>query len=89
MTELYWAYKQTRSLAAVDLIPSASVWTAYSAGPVDFFAGAGATARIPDPVERYIASQRMGSDFVGNPELRPTRNIRKPTPVSPGARGDS
>jgi iron complex outermembrane recepter protein len=41
---------------------------------VELFAGAGSTVRIPDPVERYIASQRMGSDFVGNPGLRPTRN---------------
>jgi iron complex outermembrane receptor protein len=74
MTTLYWAYKQTRSLATTDVMPSASLWTSYSKGPVEFFLGAGSTVRIPDPVERYIASQRMGSDFVGNPELRPTRN---------------
>jgi iron complex outermembrane receptor protein len=74
MTELYWAYKQTRSLATTDLVPSASLWMSYPKGPVEFFAGAGSTVRIPDPVERYIASQRMGSDFVGNPDLQPTRN---------------
>lgn len=79
MAQLYWDYKQTRSLAATDVMPSASLWTAYSAGPLEFFAGVGSTSRIPDPVERYVASQRMGSDFVGNPGLRPTRNTEADT----------
>ena len=73
-TNLYWQYHRTRSLSTSDVMPSASLWAAYSRGAVEFFAGAGHTARIPDPVERYIAFQRMGSDWVGNPSLRPTRN---------------
>jgi iron complex outermembrane receptor protein len=72
--DLFWAYKQTRSRATSDLMPSGSVRAAYSAGPLELFAGAGSTARVPDPVERYVASARMGSDFVGDPNLRPTRN---------------
>jgi iron complex outermembrane receptor protein len=74
VTDLYWAYKATRSTGTYDLMPSASLWAAYTRGRFDFFAGAGHTARIPDPVERYMSFARMGSDWVGNPELRPTRN---------------
>ncbi|MDE2341620.1 MAG: TonB-dependent receptor, partial [Alphaproteobacteria bacterium] len=73
-TDLYWAYKGTRSKSTSDVMPSASIWAGYTRGPVEFFLGAGHTARIPDPVERYISFQRMGTDWVGNPALRPTRN---------------
>ncbi len=73
-TDLYWAYKATRSTSATDLMPSASLWAGYTRGSVEFFLGAGHTARIPDPMERYVSFQRMGSDWVGNPGLRPTRN---------------
>jgi iron complex outermembrane receptor protein len=73
-TELFWAYKATRSKNATDVMPSASLWAGYTIGAFELFAGAGHTARIPDPSERYMSFQRMGSDWVGNPDLRPTRN---------------
>jgi iron complex outermembrane recepter protein len=83
---LYWAYKQTRSLSASDWMPSASLWTAYTAGRLELFAGVGSTVRVPDPVERYVASKRMGSDFVGNPDLRPSRNTETDAGVTWRAR---
>lgn len=73
-TDLYWKYQRTQARAASDVMPSARLWAAYSVGEVQFFAGGGHTARIPDAVERYMAFRRMGSDWVGNPDLRPTRN---------------
>jgi len=36
--------------------------------------GVGHTVRVPDARERYFALKRMGSDWVGNPELNPSRN---------------
>jgi iron complex outermembrane receptor protein len=36
--------------------------------------GVGHTVRVPDARERYFALQRKGSDWVGNPELKPSRN---------------
>ena len=74
-TDLYWAYKGTRSREARDANPSGSVSLSWSpAGWAEVFAGAARTARLPDPQERYFALRRSGFDWVGNPELRPTRN---------------
>jgi iron complex outermembrane receptor protein len=74
-SDLYWAYRGTRSLEAADTNPSAKASVAYSL-PRGFevFAGAGRTARLPDAHERYFGLRRMGSDWVGNPLLRPVRN---------------
>ncbi len=42
------------------------------------FFGIGHGVRVPDPIERYFALKKMGDmmkpDWVGNPELRPTKN---------------
>ena len=74
-TDLYWAYKNTRDRAATDLSPSGSAWLAYSLpANLELFAGSGSAARVPDPRERFIALRRMGTDWVGNPKLRPVRN---------------
>jgi iron complex outermembrane receptor protein len=75
VTSLYWAYQGTTDLAATDIHPSASLWIAYPLRDgLDVFAGAGHTVRFPDPQERYFSLKRMGSDWVGNPALRPVRN---------------
>ncbi len=75
VTELFWAYKGTRSMSATDTNPSASFQLAYRL-PRGFevFTGVGRTARVPDPQERYFALRRMGTDWVGNPDLQPVRN---------------
>jgi len=74
-TDLYWAYKSTRSLSRRDTNPSGHVWAAYTLGHgFELFGGVGHTVRVPDPQERYFAFKRMGNDFVGDPNLNPTRN---------------
>jgi iron complex outermembrane receptor protein len=74
-TDLFWAYKGTRSLEAVDVEPSANATVAYNlTSRVEVFFGAGRSVRVPDPQERYFGLRRMGNDWVGNPELKPVRN---------------
>jgi len=34
----------------------------------------GHAARVPEATERYLALKRMGTDWVGNPDLVPSRN---------------
>ena len=73
--ELYWAYKGETNRSHTDWAPSANVRMVYMApAGFQFFAGVGHTARVPDPQERYFALKRSGSDWVGDPGLRPTRN---------------
>ncbi len=74
-TDLYFAYNSTRATSGADTLPSASVrlrWAASSAMTVS--AGLGHTARVPDPSERYFALKRAGSDWVGDPNLKPVLN---------------
>lgn len=73
--DLYWAYKGATALSSRDTSPSGAVRLAYSL-PRGFevFTGLGHTARLPDPQERYFALKRSGSDWVGNPNLRPVEN---------------
>ena len=74
-TNLFWAYQDTSAKSATDLNPSASLWVTYALPKgLELFGGAGSTVRLPDPEERYFALRRMGSDWVGNPDLVPTRN---------------
>jgi iron complex outermembrane receptor protein len=62
-------------MSATDTNPSASFQIAYRLpSGFEVFAGAGRTARVPDPQERYFALRRMGTDWVGNPDLQPVRN---------------
>jgi iron complex outermembrane receptor protein len=75
VADLFWAYKGTRSVSATDTNPSASFQAGYRLPRgIELFAGVGRTARVPDPQERYFALKRMGTDWVGNPGLRPVRN---------------
>jgi iron complex outermembrane receptor protein len=74
-TDLAFAYLGTRSLSARDHLPSGKLRVAWR--PVDTLQlslAVGHTARVPEPSERYFALQRMGSDWVGDPELEPSRN---------------
>ena len=74
-TDLYYAYHSTRSIKADDAFPSGHVRLTYSPSTsVELAIGLGHTVRIPDARERYFALKRAGSDWVGNPDLDPSRN---------------
>jgi iron complex outermembrane recepter protein len=74
-SDLYWAYKGTMPRPRSDTNPAGYVQLAYALGKhVEVFGGVGHTARLPDAQERYLNLKRMGSDWVGNPDLQPTRN---------------
>ncbi|HUL79246.1 MAG TPA: TonB-dependent receptor [Vicinamibacteria bacterium] len=71
---LYEAYQGTRSLTGTDTLPAGKVRLAWRRGAVEIAGGVGHAARAPEANERYLALRRMGTDWVGNPELRPSRN---------------
>jgi iron complex outermembrane receptor protein len=74
-TNLYFAYNSTRSNSANDTLPSAQARLSYLLPTGwEFQVGVGHTERVPDARERYFALQRKGSDWVGNPDLKPSRN---------------
>jgi iron complex outermembrane receptor protein len=73
-TALYEAYQGTASLTATDTLPAAKVRLAWRRGAWEISAGAGHAARVPEANERYLALRRMGTDWVGNPDLEPSRN---------------
>jgi iron complex outermembrane receptor protein len=75
-TDLYFAYKNTRSTSKTDTYPSGNLQLFYELQKgTELFVGLGHSVRVPDPQERYFALKRMsGSDRVGNPELKPSRN---------------
>lgn len=72
--DLYQAYHQTQSTARTDTYFSGKLRMTMNLGSVRIGAGIGHTARPPDPQERYYALARMGSDWVGNPDLPVVRN---------------
>lgn len=73
-TSLYYAYTGSRSTSASDTFPSGHVRVSALLGDVlEASAGIGSTVRVPDAQERYYALRRMGTDWVGNPALEPTR----------------
>jgi iron complex outermembrane receptor protein len=75
-TNLYFAYHSTRSTSRTDTFPSASIRLTWKPAPrLELSGNLGRTVRIPDPAERYFTLKRTGSDWVGNPDLLPTRNI--------------
>jgi iron complex outermembrane recepter protein len=74
-TNLYYAYNSTRRTSATNNFPSGNARLSYkSAFGMEVSGGVGHTVRVPDARERYFALKRMGSDWVGNPELKPSRN---------------
>jgi iron complex outermembrane receptor protein len=73
--DLYYAYHGTRSTSRSDFLPAANVSATWAVSRAwELFAGLGRTARSPDPSERYFALKRMGSDWVGDPDLAPSKN---------------
>lgn len=74
-TNLYYAYKNTRSTSKTDTYPSGNIQLFYDiAKGTELFLGLGHSVRVPDAQERYFALRRMGSDWVGNPKLKPSKN---------------
>ncbi len=73
-TNLYVAYQGTRSVRRTDVLPAGRARVAWHSGPWQLGAGVGHTARVAEANERYFALQRMGTDWVGNPDLAPARN---------------
>jgi iron complex outermembrane receptor protein len=73
-TALYVAYQQTSALSATDTLPAGKVRLAWRHGDVELAAGIGHAARAPEASERYLGLRRMGTDWVGNPGLAPSRN---------------
>jgi len=73
-TALYGAYQGTSSLAATDSLPAGKARLAWRHGAFEIAGGVGHAARVPEATERYLALRRMGTDWVGNPGLAPSRN---------------
>jgi iron complex outermembrane recepter protein len=72
---IYWAYHNTTSTSVSDVTPSGNLRLTYLLpNGIELFTGVGSTVRLPDPEERFYAAKKMGSDWVGNPALEPTRN---------------
>lgn len=74
-TKLYYAYYGTDATSATDVLPAGYVrarWRQESGWSTSI--SAGRSTRLPDQQERFYALQRMGSDWVGNPGLAPSRN---------------
>lgn len=74
-TDLAWAYHGTRATARTDSLPGGSLRARWRAADgLEISLGAGTAARIPEPQERWFSLKRMGTDWVGNPDLDPSRN---------------
>jgi iron complex outermembrane receptor protein len=74
-TELAFAYFGTRETERRDLLPSGRLrvsWRPFTG--FELALAAGHAARVPEASERYFSLVRAGSDWVGNPTLRPSRN---------------
>jgi len=72
---VFLAYQGAVPTAETDTYPSAKANLTYRvAEAITLSGGVGRTVRVPDPRERYFQLKRMGTDWVGNPELEPSRN---------------
>lgn len=82
-TDLYSAYNSTRLTSATNNYPSGNARVGYKFGfGMEINGGIGHTVRVPDARERYFALKRMGTDWVGNPLLKPSRNTGVDASVS-------
>lgn len=72
--ELYERYHGTRSLERRDLLPAGQVRLALQRDGLRAAIGLGHAARVPEATERYLGLVRMASDWVGDPQLEPSRN---------------
>lgn len=74
-TNLYFAYNSTRMTSRTNNFPSGNVRLSYRTPVgIEISGGVGHAVRVPDARERYFALKRMGTDWVGNPDLKPSRN---------------
>ncbi|HVO12910.1 MAG TPA: TonB-dependent receptor [Vicinamibacteria bacterium] len=74
-TDLAFAYLGTRELARTEVAPSGKLRASWRPGTgLQLALGIGHTARVPEASERFFALRRAGSDWVGNPDLEPSRN---------------
>jgi iron complex outermembrane receptor protein len=74
-SDLFLAYHGTRVTEATDVLPTGYVRARWRGDTgLSALAGVGHSARLPDQQERFYALKRMGSDWVGNPLLDPSRN---------------
>lgn len=72
---LYTAYHGTSTTSRSDVLPSGRAKLTYQLGRgLDIAASVGHTARVAEGNERFFALRRMGTDWVGNPDLAPARN---------------
>lgn len=87
-TDLYFAYNSTRTVSKTNNYPSGSVHLSYrTPAGIELRGGVGHTVRVPDARERYFTLKRMGTDWVGNPDLEPSRNTGLDTAISYQHRG--
>jgi iron complex outermembrane receptor protein len=74
-TDLSFAYHDTRDTTWSATLPSGKLRLAWKgAGGVELAATLGHAARAPEADERFFALKRMGTDWVGQPDLDPARN---------------
>ena len=80
-TALYYRYHGTSSISKRDTYPSGNLQLSYTVSEgIELFGGIGHSVRVPDAQERYFALDRVGmmetryGDWVGNPNLKPSRN---------------
>ncbi len=74
-TNLFYAYNSTRLTSKTNNFASGNARLSYRSGiGLEVSGGVGHTVRVPDARERYFALKRMGTDWVGNPNLEPSHN---------------
>jgi iron complex outermembrane receptor protein len=74
-TDLTWAYHGTRATEQDDSLAGGSLRARWrAADKLEVSLGVGTAARVPEPQERWFSLKRMGTDWVGNPDLEPSRN---------------
>jgi iron complex outermembrane recepter protein len=72
---LFRAYHGTTATSRTDVLPSGRAKITVQVSPgLDVAAAVGHTARVAEGNERFFALRRMGTDWVGNPALDPSRN---------------
>ncbi len=86
---LYDAYHRSPTTSRADVLPAAKLRFAWAAGSWQLAAGVGHTARVAEASERFFALQRMGTDWVGNPDLKPARHTGLEVSASWSAGGAS
>lgn len=87
---LFTAYHATTATSRTDVLPAGRVKVTYRATPaVQLAGGVGHNARVAEGNERFFGLRRMGTDWVGNPGLEPTRNTGVDGSVTFDGRGHS